>query len=643
MSSPTIHLVFKTHLDIGFTDHAEKVRKRYHKYFLPQALDSAEHFYFENPEEPKFRWTTGAWLIWDYLKDASPKDVQRLETGIERGLIRWHGLPFTTHSELMSPALFEAGLSYSRELDERFGVKSIAAKMTDVPGHTLGIVPLMAKAGLKFLHLGVNTASPRPDLPEIFRWRAPTGEEILVLYQNSYGATQFIPGIPDGLSFAHTEDNIGPQNIGQTVNVYRAMEREYPEHKIRAATLDEFAEILWPHRGKFPIITQEIGDSWIHGSATDPIKSSRFRSLQRVYDHFYKEELTPERLAFGRQLSMVAEHTCGVDIKTYLRDEQAWDRTDFEVARATDPRFQYAEASWNEQRAYCDTAVAELCAADQTIAKAAMEDIACPARHTGPFEKTSNLTVGGWHIQIDDATGAVTDLTSPDGKLISGLDGNLLSFSHETYDAADVKTHMDAYLTHHEEWAILDHIKPGLAKAKTAVSAVHAPVFEGSCMCGDQATLSYSMPDDVPGEASTLQLVLEATKAKLQFALRIYGKAANRMPEAGFLRFAPVGAESWELLKTGLWIDADNLPDMSGGQLQAIFAARAKIDHEICITPLDTPLVAPADLPFMPFQHKASSYSKGLRFNIYNNKWGTNFPMWWDGDFQARFELEIAV
>ena len=32
--------------------------------------------------------------------------------------------------------------------------------MTDVPGHTLGIVPLLAEAGVRFLHLGVNTASP---------------------------------------------------------------------------------------------------------------------------------------------------------------------------------------------------------------------------------------------------------------------------------------------------------------------------------------------------------------------------------------------------------------------------------------------------------------------------------------------------
>ena len=53
------------------------------------------------------------------LAHADPDKVKRLERAIERGLIRWHALPFTTHSELMSPALFEAGLSFSQELDRR--------------------------------------------------------------------------------------------------------------------------------------------------------------------------------------------------------------------------------------------------------------------------------------------------------------------------------------------------------------------------------------------------------------------------------------------------------------------------------------------------------------------------------------------
>src|SRR5688572_5106768 len=217
-----IHLVFKTHLDIGFTDLAERVRAQYHERFIPQAIETGEHFYAEDPKHPGFIWTTGAWLIWDHLNSQPQERVKRLERAIERGLIRWHALPFTTHSELMSPSLFRAGLSFGEELDSRFGVKTTAAKMTDVPGHTRGIVPLLAAAGVKFLHLGVNSASPVPGVPDVFRWRAPDRSEILVMYQASYGETHFPRGFAEGLSFAHTNDNAGPQSVPQTVDAYRA-------------------------------------------------------------------------------------------------------------------------------------------------------------------------------------------------------------------------------------------------------------------------------------------------------------------------------------------------------------------------------------------------------------------------------------
>ena len=62
--------------------------------------------------------------------------------------------------------------------------------MTDVPGHTRAIVPLLAEAGIRFLHIGVNPASTPPRVPSLFRWRDPSGVEVMVMYQRgAYGAT----------------------------------------------------------------------------------------------------------------------------------------------------------------------------------------------------------------------------------------------------------------------------------------------------------------------------------------------------------------------------------------------------------------------------------------------------------------------
>ena len=629
----TIHLVFKTHLDIGFTDHAARVRTQYHEQFIPQAIATGEHFFAEDPERPSFIWTTGAWLIWDHLNSQSPHRVRRLERAIERGLITWHALPFTTHTELMSPAVFRAGLSYAEELDARFGRKTTAAKMTDVPGHTLGMVPLLAKAGVRFLHLGVNTASPVPEVPPIFRWRAPCGAEVVVMYQASYGATDFPAGPDIGLSFAHTNDNIGPQSVGQTVEALRALRHAEPNAGMVASTLDAFGEAMWQRRESFPVVTGEIGDSWIHGTASDPHKLARFRALQRLHDGW-----APSEAGFGRALTMVAEHTWGVDIKTYLRDETAWDRADFERARASDHRFGYTEESWAEQRAYLDRALDELTPARRACAERELTALTPPPPL--PLHPGTTLSDGGWTAELNPATGAIAALTAPDGTKLAGRDGALFSYTHESYNWRALQTHLDSYLRHREEWAILDHDKPGLDRAKTARTENFVPSHTGTA---ESRIAIATLPDEAHEKLGAPQRCEFALRAlgerEIEITLVLRDKPANRMPEAGFLGFTPDGAKDWALRKMGLWHDSAAIVRGGGGQLQAVEAVRAgTLELEL----LDAALVSPAEAPFLPFQPEKPDFSAGLRINLYNNKWGTNFPMWWEGSIAFRFRLTLG-
>ncbi|MDK1377369.1 MULTISPECIES: DUF5054 domain-containing protein [unclassified Sinorhizobium] len=645
MTARRIHLIFKTHLDIGFTDHAENVRRLYHERFIPQAIATGEHFHAEDPQNPKFIWTTGAWLIWDHLNTRSAEEVARLERAIEKGVIRWHGLPFTTHSELMSPALFRAGLSYAAELDRRFGRQTIAAKMTDVPGHTGGIVPLMAGAGLKFLHIGVNTACPPPDVPEIFRWRAPGGEEIVVMYQQSYGATHLPEGLSEGLSFAHTNDNIGPQQIHQVVEVLREMGHRHPDAEIRAGTLEGYGAFLWEHRERFPVVDMELGDSWIHGAASDPVKIARFRALQRLHDIFEAEGLSPARHDFGRKLTLVAEHTCGVDVKTFLRDETAWDRPAFEAIRKDDYRFRYTEASWGEQRAYLGQAVEALSADDRRRAEAAIRETEVPAAIDGqPLAPTGKVVLGDMELELDPGTGDILALAAGNRRLEG--DERLVGYRYESYDADDLALFMDSYLTDRPEWAILDHGKPGLHQAQTALSASFRPQLIGVARDGSQLVIGCRFSgaaQEYLGAPAQVDYIVRPTGDGVELAVVLRGKPANRMPEAGFLEVAPKGVRGWEFCKTGLWQEAARTVRRGGGALQAIFAARATLADggHIRIEPLDSPLAGPLGQPFMLFPDRPPAYESGLAFNLHNNKWGTNFPMWWEGDFMSRFRIQI--
>jgi hypothetical protein len=626
--APRVHLIFKTHLDIGFTDLAERVRAQYHAQFIPQAIATGEHFHAENPEEPAFIWTTGAWLIWDHLETGTPTHRRALERAIGRGLITWHALPFTTHTELMSPALFRAGLSFAQELDARFGRGTTAAKMTDVPGHTLGMVPLLTEAGVRFLHLGVNTASPVPDVPPVFRWRAPDGSEIVVMYQASYGATDFPEGAGAGLAFAHTNDNMGPQTVPQVAEVWRDLRRELPGADIRASTLDAFGDALWERRESFPVVTAEIGDSWIHGAASDPAKLARFRALQRLYDRF-AEDLTPARLSFGRDLALVAEHTWGVDIKSYLRDATAWDRPAFEAMRKSDYRFRFVERSWAEQRAYLDRAVANLAPPDRALAEAALAE-------TDPVAPAGGLSDRGWSATLAPATGDVMEITAPSGARLTGQDGPLFAFRHESYDADDIRLHMDSYLMHGEEWAILDHGKPGLESARTAESGVWAPEpAQGGFTMPERARRALGAPDSVGYS-------LRADGDALILTLTLRGKPANRMSEAGFLHVTLAGAACWQVRKMGLW--HDDYVRRGGARLHAAEAVRSCGGiPDVTIDLIDAALVAPVAGGFMPWLPDGPDWSQGLRVNLYNNKWGTNFPMWWEGEARFRFRLSLVA
>ncbi|HEX7976472.1 MAG TPA: hypothetical protein VF498_18825, partial [Anaerolineales bacterium] len=88
----TVHLVFKTHLDIGFTDFAARVVQQYFQDYIPRAIRTARELR-EQGSPDRFIWTTGSWLIYEYLEQAAPAQRKELEEAIQAGDIAWHALP----------------------------------------------------------------------------------------------------------------------------------------------------------------------------------------------------------------------------------------------------------------------------------------------------------------------------------------------------------------------------------------------------------------------------------------------------------------------------------------------------------------------------------------------------------------------
>lgn len=656
-----IHVVFKTHLDVGFTDFAAQVTKRYFEDFIPKALHLARSLR-ETSETDRFVWTTGSWLIYEYLEQASPQQRREMEAAIEAGDLVWHGLPFTLHSELMDASLFRYGLSLSQQLDRRFGRQTIAAKMTDVPGHTRGIVPLLAEAGIQFLHIGVNLASTPPAVPPVFVWTDPAGAKLMVMYQSGYGAFARVPGCDEALYFAHTNDNLGPPAAAEITAMFARLRGEYGV-EVCASSMDAFAHRLATVKESLPVVNQEIGDTWIHGVGTDPLKVAQFRELLRLRRRWCEDRdpssLSPELASFSRGLLLVPEHTWGLDIKTHLHDDKNFSKSDFTKARST-PNFQKVEASWQEQRNYIQTAVKALGSTPWGDEVRTRLEALTPAKPqlNGFVEITARpltFDLPQFSLGIDDQTGAITHLISKStGQRWASARHPLAQMRYEVFSQADYDRFVRQYnkrLKETAEWAIPDYTKPGMAAAiSRPFEATFSldKIYQRRADDADELIVCLSS-DPIAAEqyGCPRQVIYRLTAPHGETALYLdaqwFGKDASRLPEAIWLSFNPIigSGKGWKLHKLRREISPTDVARDGNRRLHAVMFGVLYRDQAraLSIQSLDAPLVAFGRQALLNFSNRFPSLTDGVHFNLYNNVWGTNFGMWYDDDARFRFAL----
>ncbi len=651
-----IYLIFKTHLDIGFTGYASDVTATYFADFLPRALAVAETMRSEGDD--RFVWTTGSWLIATALERARGADRRAIERAIERGDLTWHALPFTTHTELLDAGLLDRALGFSRELDARFGRQTIAAKMTDVPGHTRAIVGPLAASGIRMLHIGVNAASAPPDVPDAFRWRDPDGAEIVVVYQKGgYGDLTLLDGMDDALLFAHTNDNHGPQTAEQVRETFAHARAQFPDARVRASTMDAFAAQIWAAREQLPTITQEIGDTWIHGVGTDPAKVAGFRALTRLRRQWLGAGATPaEAAAIGRMstaLLLVAEHTWGMDEKTFLNDYVNYTPAQLAAVRLT-PAFVAFAASWVEQRGYLDAAVAEL-AAHPSLATAAAQALADlrpdPATPRATATTARQLRGARLTIELDRLTGAIVGLTDRrSGRSWADAAHPIGLLRYQSFDEADYRRWWWQYGRNPEEtasWGVPDQTKPGI-DAAGARAGWWGYTAEEWLAEGDERLHVWLRRDPaadglgMPGRA--LISVALADESTAALTVQWFDKPASRLPEAIWLSCAPriLDRRGWTMTKIGRPIDPLDVVRNGGRHLHAVESLTYRDDRgALALESLDAPLVAPGAPQLLWLHNRQLPMHRGVHFNLYNNAWGTNFPMWYDED--ARFHVLIRL
>ncbi len=664
-----IHLISKTHLDLGFTDYAKKVLEQYRAKYIPLAAELAEELV------DKFVWTTGSYLIRDSLRNASIKNQHILDAAVKNGAIVWHALPFTTHTELITEELFGYALSIAKELDKKYKKHTISAKMTDVPGHTIAMLPYLHKAGIRFLHIGVNNASSVPDVPREFLWKYGDAE-IVVVYEGAYGGIYQNKYIDDILCFLHSSDNCGPSSKAEVEKTYKELAEKYPDYKIAPSTLDEYGRAIWAVKDKLPVLTCEIGDSWIHGVGTDPYKVAAYRELSLALKEWRASGLLNEKDkaydAFCENLLLITEHTWGMDVKRYLADYDNYLKADFLKAREYDKvrrrlgnifkstmqkyfdfkerrRGQYSkgsysgiEYSWTEQREYTEKAIAALPVKLQKDAKDRIATLVPKAGFALQGYQEGKLhsvyKIGNFQLQFNESG---LDKVVHNQATVLESSGALPFIRYASYGAKDYEEYKQTYARDYENckvWIAPDFHKPGLKYAEGKYPEGDFSYKLALLLINEKKNsiiAQFTMDDNVSkqcGAPRQFQAKFSAKQEGLKIELIWLDKDASRLPEALWVNFAiKADKDSLRYIKLGESIDPLDIVPSGNRNLAAIEKAVFTNEGKGWeLINMHSPLVAIGKGKVLRFDNEYGDITQGLSFNLYNNLWGTNFPLWYD-------------
>jgi hypothetical protein len=508
--------------------------------------------------------------------------------------------------------------------------------------------------------IGAKDARTVPDVPPVFRWRDPGGHELIMLYHDGYGGIVTIPGSDLAIDVEMKGDNDGPHSIGEVHAVYSSLRDRFPNATFQPASLTDIAEAVCPYRDKFPVVTQEIGDSWITGIASDPLKAARYLEVSRLRREWIEKKKfvlgdATDR-AFLSSFLLEAEHTWGADIKTWLDYEH---NTPAELAQVIDqPKYKVVLNSWNEKRQDLLDAVATLPAplgaeaGERIRALTPVEPkIASWPRH----DATETIETSHFQIALDPRTGAICKLhAKKTGRDWASKEKPLALFSYQTLSKPDFDRFAAAFMTVRPAWADTDLGRPNIGRYG-AESRIWLPALT-DCRHSSDASghkiLAQIKIDDPEKEKSGavawpekmfLEFNLPDAEPVVEIAFSWFGKAATRLPEALWLTFQPPASDQhgWMMGKSGSLVSPFDVVSDGNRAMHAVLDGLHYKGPEgmLHIESMDAPAVALGVKHPWYFTRNQPDLANGFHFSLFNNAWGTNYVLWFGEDMRFRFRI----
>ena len=191
----TVHVVFSSHLDVGFSNLSANVIQRYFDVYYPLAVNITRALH--NSSTP-YVYMTHAYVL-GLLFDCPPNmgltcpsaalqaDVASI---VRDGDLTFHAFPFNAEMEFYTTELFEAGIQSTFDLADKLGRKGgrpTVISQRDVPGTTIGVIPTMVKNGIRAFSIGANGGAAPAQVGTINRWTTGGQEVYLLFHGGGYG------------------------------------------------------------------------------------------------------------------------------------------------------------------------------------------------------------------------------------------------------------------------------------------------------------------------------------------------------------------------------------------------------------------------------------------------------------------------
>ena len=627
--------VFKTHVDIGFTDLPRKILASYSSKLLQRVVEACEES--EGAEHPLI-WTMPAFVLHYTLRHARPALKARTERLICEGKIVWHALPCTLRTEFFTGYELRKTLYYAKELSRIYGKPMpIAAKMTDVPGHTEALVDALVEGGIQFLHLGCNPASTPPEVPRLFFWESKSGNRILVCYDKDYGGSVIPPeGYPFSvhLSMNVSGDNKGVHPKGEIAKLREALCAYDAEAEFAVGTMDDFARaLLAEDLSSLPVIRGELGDTWTAGIGSFPeatIAIGKARVFYERVSRFLEEKGDDSFSALEREYLenalLFGEHSGGVDVKRLITPRRAYEKSALLEALKTEP-YRYAESGWNDERRWAKKA--QKCA--MRLRRLVEEKYGVSFSE----EKTPSQN-NGFTVEVTD--GGIRLCDKMQGKAIT------VSYLYEVIGRDTIDRYLDTYLTQKVDWSLADFGRYKMDGTNTYPDACDmrfSPVLYSTKQSTGKASATYR------GNADAFALYGDAEEIRIRAVregdgVRVTVSLKNKQPtlyaEGGYLCF-DLGEVLSELTLVKSGVEIDPTRDIVPKANSALFAVNCVRTNGIEIRPIHSPLVCFGEpkiyrCNIAPFHLPENGK---IYFNLFNNMWATGCPQWIQGDFTYEF------